>query len=50
MKQSQYLASVVGAGGAFFGELGLHGADKTSIEIEHLRLCILNFIKFYNRK
>ncbi len=43
MRRSWYLANAAGTGGAFFEELGLHGAAKTSIEIEHFRICILNF-------
>ncbi len=42
--RSRYLASAAGAGGTFFEELGLHGAAKTSIKIENLR--ISNFINF----
>ncbi len=45
-----FLASAAGVVGAFFEELGLHGAAKTSVEIEHFRICISNFIEFYNHK
>ncbi len=43
MRRSRYLASVAGAGGTFFEELGLRGAAKTGIEIEHFHIRILNF-------
>ncbi len=48
LRRSRYLVSAAGAGGAFFEELGLHGAAKTSIKIEHFR--ISNFIKLDNRE
>ncbi len=37
------MASAAGTGGTFFEELMLHGVSKTSIEIEHFHVCILNF-------
>ncbi len=48
MRRSRYLASGASVDGTFFEELGLHGAAKISIKIEHLR--VSNFIKLNNRE